>query len=50
MKISVKLGMVRLDNVGVIFMVSNMIATSCTKFEDVRYKYVKIIFVVCKND
>ena len=57
MKVSVKLlGMVRVNNVGSTFMVSNITTTSCTKYMDVRYKYVneyveggivKIIFVVC---
>ena len=45
---------VRVDNVGVIFMASNIITMSCTKYMDIRYKYmneyvenevVKIIFV-----
>ena len=46
--------MVRVDNVGVIFMINNITTTSCTKYVDIRYKYmneyvevgvVKIIFV-----
>ena len=31
--------MVRVDNVGTIFMTSNIITTSCTKHMDIRYKY-----------
>ena len=55
MKIAVKYAvMVRLDNVGAIFMASNIIITCCTKHVDISYKYVnkyvedgvvKIIFV-----
>ena len=46
--------MVRVDNVGAIFIASNITTTSCTKHVDIRYKYVneyiedgivKIIFV-----
>ena len=46
--------MVRVDNVGVIFMVSNITTTCCTKHVDIQYKYVneyvedgvvKIVFV-----
>ena len=33
--------MVRIDNVGAIFMAGNVAASSCTKHEDIRYKYVK---------
>ena len=55
MKISIKLTvMVRVDNVEVILMASNITTTSCTKHVGIRYKYVnkyvedrvvKIIFV-----
>ena len=38
MKISVKyLVMVKVDNVGIICMASNIAATSCTKHVDIRY-------------
>ena len=46
--------MVRVDNVGALFMASNIMTTSCTKHVDIWYKYVneyvedgivKIIFV-----
>ena len=41
MKVSVKLPvMVRVDNVGTIFMASNITTTACTKQIDIRYKYV----------
>ena len=41
MKISVKLSvMVRVDNVGTIFMATNILTTSFTKHVDIRYKYV----------
>ena len=32
--------MVRVDNVGVIFLASNITSTSHTKHMDIRYKYV----------
>ena len=32
--------MVREDNVGTIFMASNITTTSCTQHVDIRYKYV----------
>ena len=32
--------MVRVDNLGAIFMGSNIITTCCTKHVDIRYKYV----------
>ena len=47
---------VRVDNVGSIFMTSNITTMSCTKHMDIRYKYVNtyvedrvvnIVFVVC---
>ena len=39
MKISIKLlVMVRLDNVGAIFMANNITTMSCTKRMDIRYK------------
>ena len=39
MKISIKLlVMVRLDNVGAIFMANNITTMSCTEHMDVRYK------------
>ena len=56
MQIAVKYPvMVRVDNVGAIFMASNIMTTSCTNHVDIGYKYVneyvdgivKIIFVVC---
>ena len=31
---------VRVDNVGTIFMASNITTTPCTKHTDIRYKYV----------
>ena len=46
--------MFRVDNIGAIFMASNITTTSCTKHVDIRYKYVnefvedeivKIVFV-----
>ena len=46
--------MVRFENVGAIFMASDITTTSCTKCMDIRYKYVneyvddrvvKIVFV-----
>ena len=41
MKISVELHiMARVDNVGAIFMASNITTMSCTKLIDIRYKYV----------
>ena len=41
MKISVKYPItVRVDNLGAIFMASNITTTSCTKHMDIRYKYV----------
>ena len=41
MKISMKLSvMVRVDNVGAIFMASNINTMSCTKHMDIRYKYI----------
>ena len=41
MEISVKLPViVHVDNVGAIFMVSNVTTTSGTKHADIRYKYV----------
>ena len=41
MKISIKLPvMVKIDNVGTIFMASNITTTSCTKQMDIRYKCV----------
>ena len=41
MKISVKLPVtVRVDNLGAIFMASNITTTSCTKHVDIRYKNV----------
>ena len=41
MKISVKFPvMVRVDNVGAIFMASSITATSCTKHVDIRHIYV----------
>ena len=59
MKNSFKLPvMVRLDNVGAIFMASNITTTSCIKHMDIRWKYVnqyvndgvdKIIFVNDNN-
>ena len=40
-KISVKyLVMVGMDSVGAIFMASNITTTCCTKYVDIRYKYV----------
>ena len=54
MKIPVKYPvMVRVDNVGTIFMAGNIITISCTKHMDIKYKYVneyvedgiKIVFV-----
>ena len=55
MKIIVKYPVtVRVDNVGAIFMASNITTTCCTKHVDIRYKYVneyvedgvvKIVFV-----
>ena len=61
MKISVKLSViVKVDNVGIIFMDSNIFTTSHTKHVDIKYKYlneyvedriVKIIFVkTTEND
>ena len=54
MEVSVKLPVIeRVDNVGVVFIASNITTTSCTKHVDKRYKYmneyveervVKIIF------
>ena len=42
MKLSIKyIVMVGVDNVGAIFMASNITTTSCTKHMDIRYKYVK---------
>ena len=32
--------MVGVDNVGAIFMASNITTTCCTKYVDIRYKYV----------
>ena len=46
--------MFRVDNIGAIFMASNITTTNCTKHVDIRYKYVnefvedeivKIVFV-----
>ena len=55
MNTSVKLPvMVRVDNVGALFMASNITTMPCTKHVDIRYKYVneyvkdgvvKIVFV-----
>ena len=55
MKISVKYPVtVRVDDINVIFVASNITTTSCTKHIDIRYKYVneyvedgfvKIVFV-----
>ena len=55
MKITAKLPiMVRVDNVGAIFMANNITTMSCTKHVDIRHKYVnecieegvvKVIFV-----
>ena len=61
MKSSVKLPvMVRVDNLGAIFVASNITTISCTKHVEIRYKYVgeyledgavKIIFVkLIEND
>ena len=42
MKIVVKYPVtLRVDNVGVIFMASNITTTCCTKHMDIKYKYVK---------
>ena len=60
MNISVKVSvMVRVYNIGAIFMASNIIATSHTKHLDIRFKYVneyvenrvvKILFKYAEND
>ena len=53
-KISIKLTvMVNSDNIGAIFMASNITTTSCTKHVDTRYKYVNeyvedgVVKIVC---
>ena len=54
MKISVKLPVTIIVNLGTIFMANNITTTCCTKYMDIRYKYIneevkdgiiKIIFV-----
>ena len=59
MQISVCPFMVRVDNVGTIFMASNITTMSHTKYVDIWYKYVneyvedgivKIIFIKSAND
>ena len=59
MKISIEFPvMIRVDNVGAIFMASNITTTSCTKHMGIRYKHVnehvedgvvKIVFVKLLN-
>ena len=45
MKISVQLPvMVRVENVGAVFMASNITITSHMKYIDIRYKYIKLIY------